>query len=74
MVVSIYSELLARAQLGPKEHLGATTGRSCAVLRARGQDVGALLIAEGLAREFECGRTSCHALRRHITSGDGGRR
>jgi endonuclease YncB( thermonuclease family) len=34
-------------------------GRSCGVLRARGQDVGALLIAEGLARAYLCGRTSC---------------
>jgi endonuclease YncB( thermonuclease family) len=36
-------------------------GRSCGVLRARGQDVGALLIAEGLARAYVCGRTSCPA-------------
>jgi len=34
-------------------------GRSCAVLRARGQDVGALLIAEGLAHAYVCGLTSC---------------
>ena len=34
-------------------------GRSCGVLRARGQDVGARLIAEGLARAYLCGRTSC---------------
>jgi endonuclease YncB( thermonuclease family) len=34
-------------------------GRSCGILRARGQDVGAVLIAEGLARAFVCGRTSC---------------
>ena len=36
-------------------------GRSCGVLRARGQDVGALLIAEGLARAYVCRRTSCPA-------------
>jgi len=36
-------------------------GRSCGVLRARGQDVGTLLIAEGLARLYVCGRTSCPA-------------
>jgi endonuclease YncB( thermonuclease family) len=36
-------------------------GRSCGVLRARGQDVGAMLIAEGLARAFVCGRASCAA-------------
>jgi|EndMetStandDraft_8_1072994.scaffolds.fasta_scaffold06784_6 endonuclease YncB( thermonuclease family) len=34
-------------------------GRSCGILRARGQDVGALLIAEGLAHAYVCGRTSC---------------
>lgn len=34
-------------------------GRSCGILRARGQDVGAVLIAEGLARAYMCGRTSC---------------
>jgi endonuclease YncB( thermonuclease family) len=36
-------------------------GRSCGVLRVRGQDVGALLIEEGLARAYVCGRTSCPA-------------
>jgi len=34
-------------------------GRSCGVLKARGQEVGALLIAEGLARAYVCRRTSC---------------
>jgi endonuclease YncB( thermonuclease family) len=34
-------------------------GRSCGVLRVRGQDVSALLIAEGLARAYVCGRASC---------------
>jgi endonuclease YncB( thermonuclease family) len=34
-------------------------GRLCGALKARGQDVGALLIAEGLARRYVCGRTSC---------------
>jgi endonuclease YncB( thermonuclease family) len=33
--------------------------RSCGTLKARGQDVGAMLIAEGLARTYVCGRTSC---------------
>ena len=36
-------------------------GRSCGVLRVRGQDVGAMLIAEGSAHAFVCGRTSCPA-------------
>jgi micrococcal nuclease len=34
-------------------------GRSCGVLKARGQDVGLLLIAEGLAHVYVCGHTSC---------------
>jgi endonuclease YncB( thermonuclease family) len=34
-------------------------GRSCATLTSRGRDVGVVLIAEGLARPFVCGRTSC---------------
>jgi endonuclease YncB( thermonuclease family) len=34
-------------------------GRSCATLTSRGRDVGVALIAEGLARPFVCGRTSC---------------
>ena len=36
-------------------------GRSCGVLRVRGQDVGTMLIAEGLARAIVCRRTSCPA-------------
>jgi endonuclease YncB( thermonuclease family) len=34
-------------------------GRSCGVLKARGRDVGSLLIAEGSARVYVCMRTSC---------------
>ena len=34
-------------------------GRACGVLKARGQDVGAILISEGLARSYVCGATSC---------------
>jgi endonuclease YncB( thermonuclease family) len=34
-------------------------GRSCGTLKARGQDVGAILIGEGLARPFVCGAQSC---------------
>ncbi len=34
-------------------------GRSCGILRVHGQDVGQILIAEGLAVPFVCGRTSC---------------
>jgi endonuclease YncB( thermonuclease family) len=34
-------------------------GRLCGVLRARGREVGAILIAEGLARPYICGAQSC---------------
>jgi endonuclease YncB( thermonuclease family) len=44
---------------GTEGTLRCNYGRSCGILRARGQDVGGLLIAEGLARAYVCGRTSC---------------
>jgi endonuclease YncB( thermonuclease family) len=34
-------------------------GRSCGALTANGRDVGSVLISEGLARPYRCGRTSC---------------
>lgn len=34
-------------------------GRSCGILRPDGRDVGEILIAEGLARQFACGATGC---------------
>jgi endonuclease YncB( thermonuclease family) len=34
-------------------------GRSCAYLRVNGQDVGDIMIGEGLAQPFVCARTSC---------------
>lgn len=34
-------------------------GRRCGALRANGRDVGAILIAEGLAVPFQCGPTRC---------------
>jgi endonuclease YncB( thermonuclease family) len=34
-------------------------GRACGVLTARGRGVAAILIAEGLARPYACGATSC---------------
>lgn len=38
-------------------------GRLCATLRAGGRDVGDILISEGLARPYVCGRSGCP--RRH---------
>lgn len=34
-------------------------GRRCGVLKAHGRDIGAVLIAESLARPFRCGLRSC---------------
>ena len=34
-------------------------GRRCGTLKANDRDVGAILIAEGLAVPFQCGATSC---------------
>jgi micrococcal nuclease len=34
-------------------------GRDCGTLKSNGRDVGAILIAEGLAVPFKCGATSC---------------
>ena len=34
-------------------------GRACGILKARGRDVGATLISEGLARAYVCGPRSC---------------
>ena len=34
-------------------------GRLCGTLKVRGQDVGAILIAEGLAEPYACGTASC---------------
>jgi endonuclease YncB( thermonuclease family) len=44
---------------GTEGTLRCNYGRSCGTLKARGQDVGTMLIAEGLARAYVCGRTSC---------------
>ena len=34
-------------------------GRSCAILKVRGRDVGSILIREGLARPFACWKYQC---------------
>ena len=34
-------------------------GRRCGVLRAEGRDVGSVLMSEGLAVPFQCGKASC---------------
>jgi endonuclease YncB( thermonuclease family) len=44
-------------------------GRKCGTLKARGRNVGDILIAEGLAVPFVCGRYSCPATPRHREAG-----
>jgi endonuclease YncB( thermonuclease family) len=44
---------------GTERTMRCNYGRSCGTLRAAGRDVGSILIEEGLARTFVCGRTSC---------------
>jgi len=38
-------------------------GRLCGTLKARGRDVGAILVAEGLAERYVCGANTCPARR-----------
>ena len=44
---------------GTQETFACNWGRNCGTLKASGRDVGAILIAEGLAVSFVCGATSC---------------
>ena len=44
---------------GTEGTMACNFGRSCGTLRARGKDVGEILIAEGLAHPYLCGKWSC---------------
>jgi endonuclease YncB( thermonuclease family) len=44
---------------GSEGTVACNYGRRCGVLEANGRDVGAILIAEGLAVPFQCGTTHC---------------
>jgi endonuclease YncB( thermonuclease family) len=44
---------------GPQGTLRCNSSQACGVLKARGRDVSATLIAEGLAKSYVCGATSC---------------
>jgi endonuclease YncB( thermonuclease family) len=44
---------------GTEGTLACNHGRLCGALRARGRDVGDILVSEGLARPFLCGPQSC---------------
>jgi hypothetical protein len=49
----------ARALGWPKEIVDANRGRTCGTLKAKGRDVGEILIAEKLAVPFVCGEYRC---------------
>jgi endonuclease YncB( thermonuclease family) len=44
---------------GAEGTLACNYGRRCGTLKADGRDIGAILIAEGLAVPFQCGATRC---------------
>ena len=44
---------------GTQGSFACNYGRSCGTLKARGRDVGEILVAENLAVPFQCGGTSC---------------
>jgi endonuclease YncB( thermonuclease family) len=44
---------------GTEETPECNYGRLCAVLRAEGRDVGAILVSEGLARPYVCSQSRC---------------
>ena len=44
---------------GTEGTLGCNYGRLCAVLTSAGRDVAAVMIAEGLARQYVCSNTGC---------------
>jgi endonuclease YncB( thermonuclease family) len=46
-------------QAGTEGTQGCNYGRLCAVLTSGGHDVGALMISEGLARQYLCSNTGC---------------
>jgi endonuclease YncB( thermonuclease family) len=45
--------------VGPQATLRCSSTQTCGVLKARGLDVGATLISEGLAKSYVCGAASC---------------
>ena len=47
-------------------------GRQCAILKAKGVDVGLTLIAEGLARVYVCGADRCPRRQGRCASHSGG--
>lgn len=54
-----YTMVRCACRVGTEGTFGCNFGRYCGVLKSRGEDVGAILIREGLAVPFVCGETSC---------------
>jgi endonuclease YncB( thermonuclease family) len=54
-----YSQVSCACRPGTEGTMACNYGRQCGTLKANGRDVGAILIAEGLAVPFVCGATSC---------------
>jgi micrococcal nuclease len=58
------SEVPCACEPGTEGTSACNFGRTCAIMRANGRNVGDILISEGLAARFVCGRTSCPRLPR----------
>ena len=54
-----FTKVACSCEPGTEEQSLCNYGRSCGSLRADGRDVGKILISEGLAVPFICGRTTC---------------
>lgn len=54
-----YTEVRCSCRPGTEGTPACNYGRRCGALRASGEDVGTILIREGLAVPFICGRTGC---------------
>ncbi|PPQ42237.1 nuclease [Rhodopseudomonas palustris] len=54
-----YTEVPCSCRPGTEGTPACNHGRRCGTLRAAGEDVGEILIREGLAVPFICGRTGC---------------
>ncbi len=54
-----YAEVQCSCRPGSEDSAFCNFGRKCGILKSRGEDVGAILIREGLAVPFICGPTGC---------------
>ena len=54
-----YAEVACSCRPGSEGSALCNFGRKCGILKSRGEDVGKILIREGLAVPFICGPTGC---------------